>query len=126
MPNLQEAKSRIMYIERKGRRDHSDNAPARIGKVTFTKSGKTICYRGKTYSRANLGCGNYREKGSGDEYWISGCKRNGGDRLFPGIIEIDDDVREEYWTEIRRKPECKKQAVIRCTGKHGGKQGRRR
>jgi hypothetical protein len=27
--------------------------------------------------------------------------------LYPGIIEIDDDVREEYWTGIRGMPERK-------------------
>jgi len=41
--------------------------------------------------------------------------------LYPGIIEIDDDVREEYWTGIRGMPERKAQRVIRCHGKYGGK-----
>jgi len=54
-------------------------------------------------------------------YWISGCKKDGRDRLYPGIIEIDDDVREEYWTGIRGMPEHKAQRVIRCPGKYGGK-----
>jgi len=26
------------------------------------------------------------------------------------MVEIDDDVREEYWTEIRKKPEQKSKA----------------
>lgn len=41
---------------------------------------------------------------SGEEYWISGCKRRGEDRLYPGTIDIDEDVREQYWTEIRGSP----------------------
>jgi hypothetical protein len=44
---------------------------------------------------------------SGEDYWISGPKRNGGDALYGGSapIEIDDDIREEYWRDIRRQPE---------------------
>lgn len=119
-------KSRIMYIEPKGRELHTDSAPARIGKVTFSKSRKTIYYRARTFVRQQGFCGNYVDEKTGEEYWISGCKRKGGDRLFPGTIEIDEDVREEYWTEIRKMPECKDQKLIRCAGKHGGKQGRSR
>jgi hypothetical protein len=26
-------------------------------------------------------------------------------------VEIDDDVREEYWTEIRRQPERRSEAI---------------
>jgi hypothetical protein len=47
-------------------------------------------------------------KGTGDEYWISGPRRDGLDRLYGKsalVVEIDDDVREEYLTEIRKKPE---------------------
>jgi hypothetical protein len=44
---------------------------------------------------------------SGDHYWISGCKRDGGDRLYGERlpVEIDEDVRVEYWTEIRGQPQ---------------------
>ena len=38
-------------------------------------------------------------------------KRRGGDSLYTTniVTEIDEDVREEYWTEIRNKPELKHQ-----------------
>jgi len=44
---------------------------------------------------------------TGEDYWISGPKRNGGDALYGGStpIEIDDDIREEYWRAIRRQPD---------------------
>jgi hypothetical protein len=47
------------------------------------------------------------EKNAGADYWISGPKRAGGDALCGGAtpIEIDDDVRERYWRDIRRQPE---------------------
>jgi hypothetical protein len=43
---------------------------------------------------------------TGDEYWVSGPKRDGTDRLYGERIPvaIDDDVREEYWTEVRGRP----------------------
>jgi hypothetical protein len=49
---------------------------------------------------------------------ISGCKKRGGDRLYAGTIEIDDDVREEYWNEIRGLPDRTDRRLIRCAGKH--------
>jgi len=110
---------RVMYIERK-----SDglSGPARIGRVTFSQTGRTLYYAGRRFQRLG-GQGfkaNYFDVARGEEYWISGCKRRGGDRLYGGLIEIDADVREEYWTTIRGKPECKTQGVIRCNGKYGG------
>ena len=92
-----------MYVECKA---NGISGPAHIGRVTPSQSGKTIYYQGKQF-RSLKGGGfkaNYYEVGSGEEYWISGCKKPGGDRLYSGTIEIDDDVREEYWLEIRDMP----------------------
>ena len=101
-------KSRIMYIENKS---EGLSGPARIGRVTFSKSGKSIYYRGKQF-RSLKGSGfkaNYFEVESGGEYWISGPKKDGSDRLYGERlpIEIDEDVRDEYWTEIRHQPQNK-------------------
>ena len=111
-------KTRIMYIERKGL---EISGPARIGRVTYSKSGQSIYYRGRCFYVAEGFKSNYRESETGEPYWISGCKKRGGDRLYSGTIEIDADAREEYWCEIRRKPELKDQRIIRCSGKYGGK-----
>ena len=98
-----------MYIEFKSGDGRNDRGPARIGRVTFSKSGKTIHYRDlKFQSLKGSGfCANYFDIETGDEYWISGSKRNGQDRHWAGggPVEIDEDVREEYWTEIRKQPE---------------------
>jgi hypothetical protein len=94
-------KSRIMYIEHKG--IDGISGPARIGRVAFSKSGRTIYYRGKQFQSLG-GRGfksNFFEVETGEEYWISGPKKNGTDRLYSGTVEIDEDVREEYWTRIR-------------------------
>jgi hypothetical protein len=110
-------KSRIMYIESKA---DGLGGPARIGRVSFSKSGLSIYYRGAMFQRLG-GAGfkaNYFEVDSGAYYWFSGCKKGGGDRLYSGTIEIDDDVREEYWLTIRKLPERVSEGVIRCTGKY--------
>ena len=94
-----------MYIERKA---GELTGPARIGRVTFNRSGKSIYYRGQVFRRI-VGGGiksNYIEEATGEDYWISGCKLRGGDRMYGSAvpIEIDDDVREEYWCTIRNLP----------------------
>ena len=98
-------KSRIMYIERKA---ESSNGPARIGRVTFSKTGRTIEYRGQKFQKWKGGYKwNHFDVDTGDHYWISGPRKDGKDRLYPQStqpVEIDDDVREEYWREIRGLP----------------------
>ena len=113
-------KTRIMYIERKA---SVLGGPARIGRVTFSKSGQSVYYGNRRFQTLS-GRGykaNYFDSETGEHYWISGCKKRGNDRLYPGHIEIDPDIQEEYWTVIRGKPEYKHQGKIRCSGKHGGK-----
>jgi hypothetical protein len=97
-----------MYIECKG---GGLSGSARIGRVTFSRTGATLYYGGKSFGRLG-GRGfkaNYSEAESGEHYWISGPRRDGTDRLYKSDqpVEIDEDVREEYWTEIRKKPEWK-------------------
>ena len=93
-------KSRLMYIESKA---NGLVGPARIGRVTFSPSGATIYYRGKTFRRIRGFKANFREVESSEEYWISGPKKNGEDALYATNVlpEIDEDVREEYWRDIR-------------------------
>lgn len=97
-----------MYIESKA---NSLNGPARIGRVTFSKTGKSLYYKGDLfYSLKGSGFkANYRSERTGGEYWISGPRRDGQDRLYISNIpvEIDEDVREQYWTEIRKQPSLK-------------------
>ena len=96
--------TRVMYIERKS--GHGDRGPARIGRVSFSATGKTIYYNGRSFqSCKGQGIGaNYFDVESGDEYWISGPKKNGEDRHWAGggPVEIDADVADEYWADIRK------------------------
>ena len=112
-------RSRIMYIESKAE-DVSGNSSARIGRVSFSKSGRSIYYRRQTFQPLS-GRGfkaNYFEIESGDWYWISGCHKDGSDSLYPQLVEIDDDVREEYWRTIRGQDDCVGMASFRSQGKH--------
>jgi len=45
-------KTRIMYIERKA---ESLNGPARIGRVAFSKTGRTVEYRGQKFQKSKSG-----------------------------------------------------------------------
>jgi hypothetical protein len=41
---------------------------------------------------------------TGEEFWISGPRKDGQDRLYPEstqAVEVDADVAEEYWRDIR-------------------------
>lgn len=106
----------VMYIEEKP----DLGGHARIGRVHFSRSRRTVYYQGLKLQSLN-GKGykaNYFNVDTGLEYWISGCKKCGNDTLYPGIIEIDDDAREEYWLEIRNKPENIHLTRIRSEGKY--------
>jgi hypothetical protein len=86
-----------MYIEWKGggfvdpygygneSKGNGLHGSARIGKVTFSRTGATLHYNGKSFQSL---------KGSGFKanYYC---------------VETGEDVREEYWIEIRKRPELK-------------------
>jgi len=105
--------SRIMSIERKA---GELTGVARIGRVTFSKTGKTLTYRGLKFQSLK-GAGfkaNYVELDSGEEYWITGCKQRGSNWLYGErvSVEIDEDVRAAYWCEIRGLPENADQPTV--------------
>lgn len=91
------SRSKIMYIENKS---EGLEGSARIGRVYFSKTGKTIYYRGSKFQSLK-GSGfkaNYFEVDSGKHYWISGPRKDRNDRLYGGNkgVEIDSDIYEEY------------------------------
>lgn len=111
-------RSRIMYIESKA---DGLSGPARIGRVSFSQTGRSIYYRGRTFQSLS-GRGfkaNYFDVATGEYYWISGCKKRGGDSLYGNTVEIDEDVREEYWATIRKMPQRSPERICKCIGKYG-------
>lgn len=104
---------RVMYIECKA---GALTGSARIGRVTFSKTGRTLYYRGQKFQSLK-GAGfksNYYCVETGEDYWISGPKRRGGDRMYGSVlpVEIDEDVRVEYWRDIRGQPGRIHEAVV--------------
>ena len=89
-------KRRLMYLENKDGK--IDGAHARIGWVTFSKSGQTGYYRGSGIR------GNFFDVATREEYWVSGVKKRGTNAHWAEriSIEIDDDARDEY--EALRSP----------------------
>jgi len=91
-------KRRVMYVENKD--GQIDGLSARIGWVTFSKTGLTIYYRGKVLKRSKgQGIrGNYYDEESGDEFWVSGVKKRGSNAHWAEPIDtyVDSDAIEEY------------------------------
>jgi hypothetical protein len=90
---------RVMYVEMKT--GFTRDGPAWIGRVRFSKSGRTLYYRGRrlqSLKGGGLMTANYVDIDTGDEFWVSGVKKNGQDRHWAGHgpVEIDADALDEY------------------------------
>jgi hypothetical protein len=92
---------RIMYIENKvGGLD----GPGRIGWVELSRSGQTYYYRGRSLLKVQGYKYNCLDVENRDVYWVSGPRADGADKLYGGVVEIDEDARVAYWTEVRKRP----------------------
>ena len=91
-------KTEIKYVELKS--GFSNNGPAWIGLVFFSKSGKTIYFDGKAFQSLNgMGInGNYFDIETGEEYWISGVKKDMSDRhkSGEGKIFVEKRILNDY------------------------------
>ena len=104
---------RIMYVEP---RTSELAGTARIGRVTYSRTGGTLYYLGLSFQaiKGKAAKANYEEIISGDHYWIAAANPEGKDRPHggPAVVEIDEDAREEYWTTIRNQPERLGQGTV--------------
>ena len=95
---LQEMKHRLIYVELKS--GHGDRGPAWIGYGEYSKSGRTVYFNDQAFqSSKGRGVGaNFHDLESGEGYWISGIKREGGDRHWAGggVISVDQEALEDY------------------------------
>jgi len=91
-------KTEIRYIELKS--GFSDNGPAWIGRVEFSKSGQTVYFNDFALKKLKVpGIGaNHFDIETGEEYWISGVKKDGTDRHWAGggKVMIDEEIIDEY------------------------------
>jgi len=82
----------LRYIELKT--GYADNGPAWIARVKLSKSGRTIYFNGKALKRAARGVsGNRYDVQTGQEYWVSGVKKNGLDRHWAGSGIVSIGIR---------------------------------
>ncbi len=109
-------KTEIMYVEDK----ECLLGNGRICRVQLSKTGKTLYYQDMEFqSLKGMGYkSNFYELNSGIEYWISKPRKDGNDTLYPGVVEIDEDVQKEYWCNIRSQPENAHLSSFRCSGKY--------
>ena len=91
-------KPQLTYIELKS--GYSDNGPAWIGIVEFSKTGQTVYFDGKALKKLKIPSSNanHYDIETGDEYWVSGVKKNGTDRHWAGYgkIMVDENAVDEY------------------------------
>jgi hypothetical protein len=92
----------IRYIELKT--GYSDNGPAWIARVVMSRSGQTLYFSDKALRRGGgqLIAGNYFDISNGDEYWVSGVKKRGGDRHWAGSgqVGIEASAVADYLEEV--------------------------
>ncbi len=108
---------RIMWIEYKG---DEIVGPARIGWVEVKERGKKLVYRDQVF-RSLRGRGfksNYYDSSTNEEYWISGCRKDGRDALYSTEVQVDEDALEEYWLHIRNEPKKRRTKQFRACGKY--------
>lgn len=90
--------SMLRYIEFKS--GYGDSGPAWIGRVRLSRSKTTVYFNGRALKKAKGGgiSGNYFDLESGEEFWISGVKKNGQDRHWAGsgIVLVEASAVEEY------------------------------
>ena len=92
-----------MYIDLKT--GYSDNGPAWIGYVKTPKSKRTIYFNDHAFQKYIGTYSNYIDVENGDEYWISGCKKQESNRHWDGHgkIMIDRRAVDEYLSLIGEK-----------------------
>lgn len=90
-------KAKILYIENKSSGHHGS---AWIGFVEFSKSGQTVYFNNKALKKLKIPGinANHFDIETGEEYWVSGVKKNGQDRhqFGGGKIMLDKNSIYEY------------------------------
>jgi hypothetical protein len=114
---------RLRYIELKS--GYSDNGPAWIGYVQYSKSGRTVYFNGRGLmklkgQRHGGSGGNYVDMETGESYWVSGVKRNGQDRHWAGSGKVL--VEAAAVAEYLRTIQASTLDTSRCEITHGIRQ----
>lgn len=95
-------KNDLMYIENKS---SGHSGEAWIGAVELSKSGQTVYFNNQAFKKLKTTgiSGNHFDIETGEEYWISGVKRDGQDRhkFGGGKVMIDEKAVEKYLDFIK-------------------------
>ncbi|MGO4360950.1 hypothetical protein [Terrabacter sp. RAF57] len=92
---------RIMYLQLKTGHN-TDRGPAWIARVRFTRTWRTAYVHGRTLHRVTGTAGanwdsNFYDVDTGEEFWMSGPKRDRTDGRYSSQQPlVDDDAREAY------------------------------
>jgi len=87
---------RLMFVQLKSGYD-TDQGPAWIGKVKFSKSWQTAYFHGLTLRREQRVRGNFTDVDTGDEWWLSGPKRDRTDARYSNQQPVvEEDARADY------------------------------
>jgi hypothetical protein len=93
---------RIMYVENKG---GDLDGGGRIGWVEVSRTARSYSYGGRRLRKVKGGYKyNCFDEATGEAYWVSGPHKDGADKLYGGLVKVDEDARVEYWTRIRAQP----------------------
>lgn len=88
----------LRYIELKS--GHGGSGPAWIARVTISRSGSTVYFDDRALKRLKGGgiSGNYVDLETGEEFWVSGVKKNGEDRHWAGSgsVLVEREALNEY------------------------------
>ena len=99
--------SKIMYIEQM---TGDPIEPAIIARVHFSRDGLTLYYDCQGMQRLkgeeDAAGANYLGAYFGDKYMIVEATPDGSEMPFEkwGVVEVDKEVRKEYWREVRQMP----------------------
>jgi hypothetical protein len=75
----------------------TDQGPCWICRARFTKTWQSVQFHGRTLRRQQTVYGNFVDVESGEEWWVSGPKRDRTDARYSGQQPVvDDEVRAEY------------------------------
>lgn len=106
-------KPKIMYIENKS---EGHCGSAWIGYATFSKSGQTVYFDNKALKKLKITGinGNHYDIETGEEYWVSGIKKNGADRHWAGDgkVMLEKKCIEEYLRFIKTEVVDEKKYII--------------
>jgi hypothetical protein len=92
---------RLMYVEDKSQ---AVDGRGRIGWVDTVATCRAYRYAGRAFQKQNSGSYNCFDAGTGELALIAEPRVSGRDKLNGGIVDIDDDAREEYWLRVRKQP----------------------